>query len=141
MAANTSEIRSLGLSCQTILFDFRMLLSKLFSSRSAWSEQVPESTKIRLPTEIWIHIWSFLDFDTLQKICILVSKEWFCKIRNSATLSGEMILRLENRNAKDINNVLSLWPKLKVLQLSDCSCESRLGKLVSHWEKLKASAI
>ena len=125
MAANTSEIRSLGLSCQKFLFDFRMLLSKLFLSRSAWSEQVPESTKIRLPTEIWIHIWSFLDFNTLQKICILVSKEWFCKIRNSATLSGEMILRLENRNAKDINNVLSLWPKLKVLKLSDCNCESR----------------
>jgi len=118
-----------------------MLLSKLFSSRSSWSKQVPESTKIRLPTEIWIHIWSFLDFNTLQKICILVSKEWFCKIRNSARLSGEIILRLENRNAKDINNVLSLWPKLKVLQLSDCKCESRLGKLVSHWEKLKEHTV
>ena len=114
-----------------------MLLSKLFSSRSAWSKQDPESTKIRLPTEIWIHIWSFLDFNTLQKISILVSKEWFCKIRNSARLSGEMILRLENRNAKDINNVLFQWPKLKVLHLSDCQCGSRLGKLVSLWEKLK----
>ena len=142
MAANTSEIRSLGLSCQNFLFDFRMLLSKLFSSRSAWSKQVPESTKIRLPTEIWIHIWSFLDFNTLQKICILVSKEWFCRIRNSAKLSGEMILRLENRNAKDINNVLSLWPKLKVLHLYECKCcGSNLGKIVSHWKKLKASAI
>ena len=117
------------------------MLSRRFSSRSAWSKQNPESTKIRLPTEIWIHIWSFLDFNTLQKICVLVSKEWFRTIRNSARLSGEIILRLENRNAKDINNVLSLWPKLKVLQLSDCKCESRLGKLVSHWEKLKASAI
>ena len=141
MAANTSEIRSLGLSCQNFLFDFRMLLSKLFPSRFAWSKQVPESTKNRLPTEIWIHIWSFLDFNTLQKIFILVSKEWFCNIRNSARLSSEIVLRLENRNAIDINNVLSLWPKLKVLQLSDCKCESRLGKLTSHWEKLKASAI
>ena len=118
-----------------------MLLSKLFSSRSAWSKQDPESTKIRLPTEIWIHIWSFLDFNTLQKISILVSKEWFCKIRNSARLSGEMILRLENRNAKDINNVLFQWPKLKVLHLSDCQCGSRLGKLVSLWEKLKENNV
>ena len=141
MAANTSEIRSLELSCQKNLFDFRMLVSKLFSSRSAWSKQVPESTKIRLPTEIWIHIWSFLDFNTLQEICILVSKEWLWKIRNSERLSGEITLRLENRNAKDINNVLSLWPKLKVLQLYECKCGSNLGKLVSHWKKLKASAI
>ena len=121
MAANTSEIRSHRI-IMSKMFDFRMLLSKLFPSRSAWSKQVPESTKIRLPTEIWIHTWSYLDFNTLQKICILVSKEWFCKIRNSARLSGEMILRLENRNAKDINNDLSLWPKLKVLHLSDCQC-------------------
>ena len=92
---------------------------------------------------------------TLQEICIFVSKEWFWKIRNSERLSGEMILRLEDRNAKDINHVLSLWPKLKVLQLSDCECGweypgknkcdcgygSQIGKLVSHWEKLKASAI
>ena len=131
------------------------MLSRRFSSRSAPSKQNPESTKIRLPTEIWIHIWSFLDFFTLQEICIFVSKEWFWKIRNSERLSGEMILRLEDRNAKDINHVLSLWPKLKVLQLSDCQCGweypgknkchcgygSQIGKLVSHWEKLKASAI
>ena len=126
------------------------MLSKLFSSRSALSKQDPESTKIRLPTEIWIHIWSFLDFNTLQKICILVSKEWFCKVRNSERLSDEIILRLENRSAKDINNILSLWPKLKVLHLYECKCHiqyyeckcgSNLGKLVSHWKKLKASAI
>ena len=45
-----------------------------------------------MPEEILIRIWSFLDFDTLQKICVLVSKSWFDKIRNSMKLSGEFYL-------------------------------------------------
>ena len=102
-----------------------------------------ESSKSNLPTEVWILTWSFLDFNTVQKKCTLVSKEWLNGIRNSTRLSGEMILRLKNLNVKDINDVLSRWPKLKVLQLSDCNCNycscncngSRLSKLVSHWEK------
>ena len=102
-----------------------------------------ESSKSNLPTEVWILTWSFLDFNTVQKKCTLVSKEWLNGIRNSTRLSGEIILRLKNLNVKDINNALSRWPKLKVLYLSDCnkckcSCNcngSRLSKLVSHWEK------
>ena len=102
-----------------------------------------ESSKSNLPTEVWILTWSFLDFNTVQKKCTLVSKEWLNRIRNSTRLSGEMILRLKNLNVKDINDALSRWPKLKVLHLSDCNCfyrscncnGSRLSKLVSHWEK------
>ena len=102
-----------------------------------------KSSKSNLPTEVWILTWSFLDFNTVQKKCTLVSKKWLNRIRNSTRLSGEMILRLKNLNVKDINDVLSRWPKLKVLQLSDCNCNycscncngSRLSKLVSHWEK------
>ena len=102
-----------------------------------------ESSKSNLPTEVWILTWSFLDFNTVQKKCTLVSKEWLNRIRNSTRLSGEMILRLKNLNVKDINDALSRWPKLKVLHLSDCNCNyrscncngSRLSKLVSHWEK------
>ena len=102
-----------------------------------------ESSEINLPTEVWTRIWSFLDFKKLQRVCTLVSKEWFFKIRNSVRLSGEMTLRIDNRNVEDINDALSLWPKLKVLHLSDCNCNyyicncngSRLSKLVSHWEK------
>ena len=101
------------------------------------------SSKSNLPTEVWILTWSFLDFNTVQKKCTLVSKEWLNRIRNSTRLSGEMILRLKNLNVKDINDALSRWPKLKVLHLSDCNCNycscncngSRLSKLVSHWEK------
>ena len=102
-----------------------------------------KSSKSNLPTEVWILTWSFLDFNTVQKKCTLVSKKWLNIIRNSTRLSGEMILRLKNLNVKDINDVLSRWPKLKVLHLSDCNCNycscncngSRLSKLVSHWEK------
>ena len=122
-----------------------------FFSRFTWSKQESESVDISLPTEVWVYVWSFVDFDTRQKICTLVSKGWFNEIRNSARLSREMILRLENRSAEDINNVLSRWPKLKVLHLSDCKCGwqypswnkcnceygSRISKVMSHWEKSK----
>ena len=124
--------------------NFKMLLSEKLSKCFISSK----SSKINLPTEVWIHIWSFLDFKILQKICTLVSKGWLSNIRNSTRLSGELILRLENCNVKDINNALSRWPKLKVLQLSDCCCNclcacynSRLKKLMSHWEKSKTFAL
>ena len=122
-----------------------MLLSKKDSKCFISSE----SSEIKLPTEVWILIWSSLDFNTVQNRCTLVSKEWLNRIRNSTRLSGEMILRLENRNVKDINDTLLRWPKLKVLHLSDCNCNyrscncngSRLSKLVSHWEKSKKFAL
>ena len=122
-----------------------------FFSRFTWSKQESESVNISLPTEVWVHVWSFVDFGTRQKICTLVSKGWFNEIRNSARLSGEMILKLEDRSARDINNVLSRWPKLKVLHLSDCKCRwqypswnkcncgygSGVSKVMSLWKKSK----
>ena len=75
-----------------------------------------------LPKEIWIYIWEFLDFETLQKECTLVSKTWLKEIRKTASLSGEMRLKLPkklvNLTAQNINNVLSRWKKLKVLHVS-----------------------
>ena len=119
--------------------DFKMFISKLFSKCFASSKSFGNS----LPTEVWIHIWSFLDFNTLQEICTLVSKKWLHEIRYSTRLSGEMMLRLSNQDVKDINDVLSRWPKLKVLHLSDCNCNyrrcncngSQLCKVVSLWEE------
>jgi hypothetical protein len=77
-----------------------------------------------MPEEILIRIWSFLDFDTLQKICVLVSKPWFDKIRNSMKLSGEMKIQgiqswgsIETLSFQDINSILSNWKKLKVLRV------------------------
>ena len=102
-----------------------------------------KSSEIILPTEVWIHIWSFLDFKILQKICTLVSKGWLHDIRNSTRLSGELILRVcKYGGVSDINGALSRWPKLKVQYLSNCSCNYnrcncisfQLSKLASHWE-------
>ena len=95
-----------------------------------------ESSGINLPTEVWIHIWSFLDFEICQETCTRVSKEWLCKIRNSSRLSGEIILKLNEQSVEDINDALSRWPKLKVLHLYDFN-SSRRTKLLSHWEKFK----
>ena len=117
-----------------------MLLSKLFSKCFISSE----SFEISLPTEVCIHIWSFLDFNTCQKICTCVSKKWLYEIRNSTRLSGEMILRLENQNVKVINNALYQWPKLKVLHLSVYNSHKlcpRHSKLVSLRERLKEFAV
>ena len=48
---------------------------------------------LSLPIEVWVQIWSLLDFDTLQKKCTRVSKKWFQEIRDSPNLSGEMKLK------------------------------------------------
>jgi len=80
-----------------------------------------EPSEIILPEEIWIHILSFLDFETLQKTCTLVSKTWFDEIRNSSTLSGEMTLKTTWPwwKVKDINQILSQWTKLRVLRMTN----------------------
>ena len=110
--------------------DFKMLLSNFFLNCFTNFE----SSEINLPTEVWIHIWSFLDPEICQEICTRVSKEWLHKIRNSTRLSGEMFLRLENRNVKDINDALYRWPRLKVLHLSDgCrNCKCQYGQLSKY---------
>ena len=92
-----------------------------------------------LPKEMWIEIWSNLDFHTLQKICTLVSKDWKKYIRGSTRLSSEGIyLNLDSRRdtlpngfelltVEDINAVLLSWPKLKTLHVSNLDSISRFG--------------
>ena len=77
---------------------------------------------ITLPKEMWHHVWTFLDFDTLQKTCTIVSKKWLEEIRDSPRLSGEMTLvpRIDfrrNQDIKRINATLSRWKKLRVLHI------------------------
>ena len=74
-------------------------------------------TWINLPKEIWEIIWSFLDYHALQKICTLVSKTWLENIRDSPTLSGELILKISESDpsVEVIKDILSHWTKLKVL--------------------------
>ena len=68
---------------------------------------------------MWIHIWSFIEFDTLQKICTEVCKSWLDEIRESAQLSSELQIDNEGLNAEEINEVLFHWPRIKVLELTE----------------------
>ena len=95
------------------------------------ASSLPLNTEERplLPKEIWHHIWSFVagDFETLQKSCVAVSKTWFNGIRDSPTLSSEMKIKKGNEELsnEDFNGILSKWPKLKILDLS----EFKAGKI------------
>ena len=87
-------------------------------------EAVPKELRrdLSLPVEVWIHAWNFLDFNTRQKICTLVSKTWLNQIRNSSILSGEMkIFRSYTKMFEEFENAdaaLSRWKKLKVLHVT-----------------------
>ena len=70
------------------------------------------------PKEIWVEIWSLVDFKTLQKSCTLVCKDWFGGIRGSTSLSGQMALNNRQKSLEDINLVLSHWEKLRIVQMS-----------------------
>ena len=102
------------------------------------SEQVvlKESQEFYLPVEVWIYTWSFLDFNTRQKICTLVSKTWLNQIRNSSTLSGEMkIFRSIRKKIEDFDNgdgVLSRWRKLKVLHITNETEIQHFGNFSEH---------
>ena len=95
-------------------------------STTLLSRQKERQEIVLMPEDILIRIWSFLDFDTIQKICVLVSKSWFDKIRNSMKLSGELKIQCidqwgspETHSIHDINAILSNWKKLKVLHVSN----------------------
>ena len=85
----------------------------------------PSSTEIKefiLPEEIWIMIWEYLDFKTLQKVCTQVSKSWLEMIRSSK-LSWEIKLRytrncLEDLEVTDFNAMLLHWKDLRVIHFS-----------------------
>ena len=101
-------------------------------------EAVPKEIRrdLSLPVEVWIHAWSFLDFNTCQKICILVSKTWLKQIRNSSMLSGEMkIFRSKTKKFEEFENadaVLSRWKKLKVLHVGSETEIQRFGNFSEH---------
>ena len=75
-----------------------------------------------LPEEIWIMIWKYLDFKTLQKVCTQVSKSWLEMIRSSK-FSWEIKLRytrscLEDLEITDFNAMLLHWKDLRVIHFS-----------------------
>jgi len=42
-----------------------------------------------IPDEIWVAIFSYLDFETRQEKAVLVCKKWYSLIRESVELSGK----------------------------------------------------
>ena len=81
-----------------------------------------EMEEFILPEEIWIMIWEYLDFKTLQKVCTQVSKSWLEMIRSSK-LSWEIKLRytrscLEDLEVADFNAMLLHWKDLRVIHFS-----------------------
>ena len=71
-----------------------------------------------LPLEVLEHIWSYLDFDTRQKIATRVSSKWFWGIRCSTKLSSELKIKRGLSNKK-VNATLANWPKLRILQVDE----------------------
>ena len=71
-----------------------------------------------LPLEVLEHIWTYLDFDTRQKIATRVSTKWFRGIRCSTKLSSELKIRRGLSNKK-VNATLANWPKLRILQVDE----------------------
>ena len=71
-----------------------------------------------LPKELRFKIWGELDFQTRQKTCVLVCKEWFEDIRGSGELSGQLFLENDEIEDADAEAILSKWENLKILRLS-----------------------
>ena len=117
--------------------------------------------EFNLPQEVWIHVWSFLNFNNLQKTCTLVSKSWLNQIRDSSVLSGEMkIFRSDSETQRfqeykrfmksgeieknavfetkkfeefdQAEAVLSRWLKLKVLYVSNEGEIEKFGTFPKH---------
>ena len=80
-----------------------------------------EIEEVIFPEEIWIIIWSYIDFKTVQKTCTRVSKSWLEMIRSSK-LSWEMRLqhrfsffKLDLLQVEDFNDILYHWKNLRVI--------------------------
>ena len=76
----------------------------------------------KLPEEIWLQIFEFVNRKELQTSTILVCKDFFRVIRNSVKLSGEMKLSLvpslvNELECQFINDYLGHWPKLTTLYM------------------------
>ena len=68
------------------------------------------------PTEVWLTIFGFLDWENLQEKSVLVCKSWLEMIRGSPKLSGELSLRSDMIKKDDLIGILSRWKELKVLR-------------------------
>ena len=85
------------------------------------SENTKENEKTNyvttIPEEIWLCIFEFFDFKTLQKLLTLVCKEWFRIIRQSLKFSGQLNI-IPGTKLSDINLMLNSWKAIRVLQVA-----------------------
>ena len=109
-----------------------MVKSKSKRFKSAHSAAEP--LVVALPKEMWIRIWDYLDYETLQKKCTRVSRKWFEDIRNSARLSGKLTLKtcrgrkkIDDLSAEDINSILDSWKMLKILHVPSEMAIAQIG--------------
>ena len=91
---------------------------------------------VNLPKEMWINVWSYVDFKTLQKSCVLVSKVWFKDVRESVQLSGKLCLKNDNLDEEFVKTILSQWKMLKILHLSKRMDQLDLSSTHKILEKL-----
>ena len=70
----------------------------------------------QFPTEVWLTIFGFLDWENLQEKAVLVCNSWLEIIRGSPKLSGEMALKSDKIKKEDLIAILTRWKELKVLR-------------------------
>ena len=105
------------------------------------SSSCSEIEDVIFPEEIWIFIWSYLDFKTLQKTCTRVSKSWLEMIRRSK-LSWEMKLRIADMlEVEDFNAILSHWTDVREIHFSSEQDFAKFRLSLSHKKSLKKIVI
>ena len=105
------------------------------------SSSCTEIEDVIFPEEIWILIWSHLDFKTLQKTCTCVSKSWLEMIRRSK-LSWEMKLGIADMlEVKDFNAILSHWTDVREIQFSSEQDFAKFRLSLNSYRSLKKIVI
>ena len=89
-----------------------------------------------LPAEMWFKIWSDLEFETLQKTCVLVCQGWFKNIRDDARLSSQLSLKNAEMEEEEAKAILSKWKELRILRLSKNFDQIDLSKTHKFLEKV-----
>ena len=86
------------------------------SKSSQPKEAGEEMSGPQFPTEVWLTIFGFLDWENLQEKAVLVCNSWLEMIRGSPKLSGELSLRSDEIKKDDLIAILTRWKELSVLR-------------------------